>query len=226
MANRFPPFVRFAILAALALACSQAQPVNAYLSRMDRFAKTFTGAKAHVRSSNHVSGIPDDDVDEGTIFVKRSGAKTQFLIGFTTPNQYTVAVHDQVVEVYRPKLNEIQEYDLGAHKDIVQKLFLLGFGMAGSELAANYEIKDPKHETMDGQETTHLELIPKAPEVAKQLKRIEIWISDTTQCPVRQAFYLPDGSTRTAEFTAVEVNPKLPSNAFDLPKSAKRVRVN
>jgi hypothetical protein len=62
--------------------------------------------------------------------------------------------------------------------------------------------------------------------VLRQLKSIEVWISDATQCPVRQAFHMPDGGFRTAQFSALAVNPKLPGDTFDLPRSAKRVRVN
>lgn len=60
----------------------------------------------------------------------------------------------------------------------------------------------------------------------KQLKSVELWISDTTQCPVRQIFHLSDGGFRSAQFSSLEVNPKLPASAFDLPKNAKCVRLN
>ena len=86
-------------------------------------------------------GVPDDEVDSGVIYIKRSGGKAQFRIDFTGPNSQSVEVREQLVEIYHPKLNEIQEYDLRAYKDVAQKLFLLGFGMPGRELAANYEIR-------------------------------------------------------------------------------------
>jgi outer membrane lipoprotein-sorting protein len=76
----------------------------------------------------------------------------------------------------------------------------------------------------DAQGATYLELIPKSPDVRKQLKSIEVWISDKTLCPIRQIFHMPDGSSRTAQFSSMEVNPKSPAGTFDLPKSAKRVK--
>jgi outer membrane lipoprotein-sorting protein len=202
------------------------QPPDAYLSVMDKFSRTFTGAKASIQSIVHTQSIPEDDVETGTFFVKRSGGKTEFRIDFTDPNVYSVAVRNENAEIYHPKLNEIDVYDLRAYKDVAQKLFLLGFGMPGNELAANYEIQNVKHDTVDGQASMHLELIPKSPDVKKQLKSIEVWISDTTMCPVRQTFHMPDGSSRTAQFSAMEVDPKFPSGTFDLPKGAKRVRAN
>jgi len=213
------------LLASLTAGIAECQPAATFLNLMDQFSRTFTGAKANIRTTTHPRGIPEDDVETGVFLVKRAGGKTQFRIDFAPPNVYTVAVHDQLAEIYRPKLNETQVYDLSAYKDLAQ-YFLLGFGMPVRELASSYEIRDLKHETVDGQAATHLELIPKSPAVAKQLKSIEIWISDANQCPVRQTFHFPDGGFRTAQFSALEVNPKFPGGAFDLPKGAKRVRAN
>jgi outer membrane lipoprotein-sorting protein len=218
--------LRLCTLTCLAAVCAPSQPTASFLALMDQFARTFAGAKATIRSTSHVNGLPDDEVETGTIFVKRSGGKNQFRIDFTDPNAYSVVIRGQIAEIYHPKLNEIQEYDLRQYKDIAQKLFLLGFGMPGRELAADYEIRNLKHADVDGQGATYMELIPKSPDVLRQLKSIEVWISDATQCPVRQAFHMPDGGFRTAQFSALAVNPKLPGDTFDLPRSAKRVRVN
>lgn len=214
------------LLVCFAAGIAPCQPAASFLDVMDHFSRTFTGAKANIRSIVHTQSIADDDAETGVIFVKRSGASSQFRIDFKTPNEYTAAIRDRTAEVYHPKLNEIQVYDLSSYKDIAQKLFLLGFGMPGRELAADYEIRNLKHETVDGQVATYLDLVSTSPEVRKQLKSIEVWISDATLCPVRQIFHMPDGSSRTAEFSAMEVNPKFPGGTFDLPKGAKRVKAN
>jgi outer membrane lipoprotein-sorting protein len=210
----------------LTAAAAQAQPQAEYLARMDRFAKTFTGAKAAIQTTTHTNGLPDDEIEKGTIYVKRSGAKTQLLIDFTGANPYKVFLQEKVIDVYRPRTNEIQEYNLSQYKDVAQKLFLLGFGMSGSDLSANYQIKTLEPSKVGDQSATHLTLIPKSAEVLSRLTSVELWISDATLCPIRQIFRLPGGSSRTADFSAMEVNPKLPSDIFDLPKGAKRVKVN
>ena len=226
MPNRFPFPLRLLALACAAAVPAAPQPAASFLALMDRFASGFAGARADIRSVNHVQGVPEDDVETGTILIRRSGVKTQFLIQFTAPNVYSLAVRDQSAEVYRPKLNEIQEYDLRAYKDVAQKLFLLGFGMPGKELAANYQVRTLKREIAGSQPATHLDLIPKSPEVLKQLRSVEVWFSDATECPIQQVFHLADGGVRTAQFSSIELNPKFPAGAFDLPKGAHRVRVN
>jgi outer membrane lipoprotein-sorting protein len=220
------PLRRAIVVLCLTAAAAVCQPAASVLTLLDRFSKTFTGAKADLRSTNHLQGVPEDDVQTGTFLVRKSGSKTEFRVDFKQPNAQSVVVNDRTLEIYRPKLNETQVYDVATYHDIVQKLFLLGFGMPGRELGANYDIRNSRHETVDGQAATYLELIPKSPDVRKQLTRVEIWISDKTVCPVRQTFHSPDGGFRTAQFSNLEVNPKFPANAFELPKSAKRVKAN
>lgn len=60
-----------------------------------------------IRSTVHTRGIPEDDVEIGTIVVKRSSGKMQCRIDFTQPNVYTAEVRQKAAEVYHPKLNEI-----------------------------------------------------------------------------------------------------------------------
>lgn len=215
-----------AFLICMAASPSDAQSMQEFLARLDQFAKNFTGARASIRTINHVAGLPEDEIDGGTFLMKRSGGKAQIRIDFTGVNAYTVVIGEQSAEIYHPKLNEIQVYDLRAYKDVAQKFFLLGFGMSGRELAANYEISGLKNEAVDSQAATYVHLVPKSADVLKQLKSVDIWISDSTHCPVRQIFRFPDGGSRTANFSNLQVNPKIPGDAFELPKSAKRVRVN
>jgi outer membrane lipoprotein-sorting protein len=214
------------LLLCLTTGIAAAQSPDAFLGVLDKFAPTFQSAKATLRSIAHNQGVPDDDIQTGTFFVKRDGKKTQIRIDFTDPNVYAVFFNENSADIYHPKLNEMDEYDLRAYKDMATKLSSLGFGMKGSEIAANFDIRNLKHDTVDGQAAMHMELIPKSPDVLKQIKSIELWISDATMCPVRQIFHMSDGSMRTAEFSKMEVNPKLPGNTFELPHGAKRVKMN
>jgi outer membrane lipoprotein-sorting protein len=50
-----------------------------------------------------------------------------------------------------------------------------------------------------------------------------LWIADDTPVPIQEKVYFTDGGTWTVEYSNVQINPKLPANAFDLPKDAKRM---
>ena len=211
---------------ALSLAAfpGQAQEI---LARLDRSAPAFKAAQAAVRTVMHTAVINEDETQTGSMTIKKDAPrKLRFLIAFTGENAFTAVLGAQTVEIYRPKIGEIEEWDIRKYRDMAQRLFLLGFGTAGSELAENYEIHDVRQETIESQLTTHLELTPKSPDVLKQLKKVELWISEKNLCPVQQKFYLPAGDYRVVTFSNLQLNPNLPGSAFDLPKSAKRIKKN
>ena len=183
--------------------------------------------RATVQYTEHSKVFGDDEPQTGTLTIRRyAPGKLQFMIEFTGRDAYTVALRDRTAEVYHPKIDEIQVYDIGKYRDLAQRLMLLGFGMVGRELSANYEVRDFRRETVGAEPATHLELIPKSAEVLAQVRRVELWIADKTDCPVQQKLYFPDGDYKLAQFSSLKVNPVLPASAFDLPKHAKRVRVN
>lgn len=55
-------------------------------------------AGRHRDARLHVNGLPEDEVETGTIFVRRSGGKNQFRIDFTDPNAYSVVIRGQPSE--------------------------------------------------------------------------------------------------------------------------------
>lgn len=218
---------RRALLAGLMAVVCSAQSTDELLARLDRFAKSFHGIKAGMSATYHIAGIDQDDHDTGAILLRRDSAgKFRMLISINGANASTVILREQVAEIYHPKLNEIQEYDIRQYKDIAQQLFQLGFGVPGSELAKSYSIPTLRREVVNGENATFVELVPKSAEVRKRLTKVDLWLSDKTSCAVRQKFYFPDGGYRLVEFSDLLVNPNIPSSSFDLPKSARKVRVN
>src|SRR5580704_12956803 len=207
--------------AATSLCC--AQSTSEILARLDRAAQSFSGATAAIRVTTHTGIINEDEVQLGTVTVKRhSPEQLYFLIKFTGEDAQAIAFRGRTIEIFYPKLNTVREYNIGKYKDLAQKLILLGFGMAGRELAANYDISNLGGERVGSQDSVHLQLTPRASEVLKQLSRVDLWISLKTNCPVQQKFYMPGGDYRLVSYTEVKVNPHLSASALELPKGAKR----
>lgn len=205
-----------------------AQSTAEILTRLDQAATSFAGATASIRVINRTAIINEEETQIGDVVVKRSSQhEMRFLINFTGPDAQAIALRDGTLQIYYPKLNTVREYNIGKYKDLAQKLILLGFGMAGRELAANYDISNLGGERIGSQDSVHLQLTPRASEVLKQLSRVDLWISLKTNCPVQQKFYMPSGDYRLVTYSDVRVNPPhLPTSALELPKSAKRERMN
>jgi outer membrane lipoprotein-sorting protein len=189
----------------------------------------FRGIRATVRYTEHTAPLSEefDTTETGVLTIQQSSpGKVQVKIAFSGSDANTLVLRGQTVEQYYPKLDEIHEYDIRKYRDLAQRLLLLGLGMSGRELAAHYEIGSSRRETIDGQPSIHLELVPKSPEVLRDLKKVELWIADKTDCAVQQKLHFPGGSYKITKFSDIEINPNLPRSAFDLPKHAKRVRMN
>jgi outer membrane lipoprotein-sorting protein len=215
------------VLCASATNIGWAQSTAEIFSRLDQAAHSFTGATANIRVITHTGIINEDETQIGTVAVKRYSPNEQrFLINFTGQDAQAIALRDRTLQIYYPKLNTVREYDIGKYRDLAQTLILLGFGMHGRELAANYDINNLGDERVESQDSVHLELTPRASDVLKQLSRVDLWISMKTNCPVQQKFYMPGGDYRLVTYSDVKVNPHLPASALDLPKAAKRERMN
>lgn len=202
-----------------------ADTLDATLAGMDKAAAAFKGMSANVRRLSHTAVINEDNVDTGSMLVKRAGSKgMKMLIQLTEPDPKTVAVDGRKVEIYYPKMQTVQEYDAGKNRSLLDQFFLIGFGTSSKEMAGAYTIKLVGQETVAGQKTTRLELIPKSKEVLQHLKKVEIWVSDATGYPAQQKFYLPAGDYSLVTYTNLNPNPNLSDSALKLklPKGVKR----
>ena len=195
------------------------------LARMDRAADSFKAFSADLRSVAHTAVINEDDTDSGTIRLKGTKHGMDMLVEFTAPNRKSIALRDHKAEIYFPQQQTIQEYDISRYRALLDQFMLIGFGTAGRELAGSYNLKVLGAETVAGQQTTSLELAPKSPEVLKNLKKLELWISDEHTYPVQQKFYLSARDYKLVTYTNVKMNPPLSDSDLKLkvPKDTKRV---
>jgi outer membrane lipoprotein-sorting protein len=195
------------------------------LERMDRAASSFKALSADVKSVQHTAVINEDNADIGRMLLKRSKHDMRMLVELTQPDPKSVAIQGHKVEIYYPKRKEVEEYDIGERRELLDQFLLIGFGTTGKELSSAYNIRVLGADTVAGQATAHLELVPKSPEVLKNLKKLELWIPESEGYPIQQKFYLAAGDYKLATYTNVKVNPPLTDGDLKLkiPKDAKRV---
>ena len=213
------------LTSALVAATANPESLENVLARMDRAAASFKDLSADVRWVQHTAAINLDAVDTGTILLKRSKHDIRMRVEFTAPDRKSLALQGHKLEIYYPNTNTVEEYDTGKYREMLEQFLLIGFGTSGKELASAYTMKVLGSETVAGQPATHLELIPKSAEMLKNLKKLEMWISDNNVYPVQQKFYLPGGDYRLVTYTNVKINIGLPDAdlRLKLPKDVKRV---
>jgi len=214
-----------AVLTRAAAYSATAGSLDDVLARMDRVAPSFKGLSANLTSVTHTAVINEDETEKGKILLKRGKRDMSMLVEFAEPNPKSVAVHDRKAEIYYPKQQTVEEYDIGQYQALLDQFMLTGFGTSGKELATAYDMKVLGSENVAGTPATHLELIPKSAEVLKNLKKLELWIPESEGYPVQQKIYLAAGDYRLFTYTNVKMNPPLNEQdlRLKLPKGTQHV---
>jgi outer membrane lipoprotein-sorting protein len=216
--------IRVAALFCLPL-LSFAVTTDEVLARMDSGSSKFAGMSANLNKLTYTKVIDDKSEESGAILLKKVGPKQlQVKIDFTKPDVRTVAFKGRKAEIYYPKLKTVQEIDLGKHTDLLDQFLLLGFGTSGKELQSNYAVKIVGEETVGGEKTYKLELLPKSANMKEKVERLELWISGDGVYPVRQRFIEPSGNYTVFTYSDVKLNPPLTDEILNLnlPKGVKR----
>lgn len=224
-------------LAAL-LVCTLALPAAARRGKRPAdLAEIFTNMNSAAKRLKTVSAdltyttvtvlVDDKSTESGQIFF-RKGKTTDIRIVFEKPERKILLFRRNKGEIYLPKINQVQEYDLGQKSDLVQQFLLLGFGTDPGEIRKSYDVKYLQEEQINGEYTVLLEITPRTPSVAAQISKIQMWVSEESWLPVRQKFFESGGDYLVATYSAVKVNFVLPGSDFELnaPSDAKYVKMN
>ncbi len=215
-----------AVFLATTTAQEPSQPANVpkledVLAGMDKSAAGFTSVAANLEYTKVTVIVNDRFTQTGKIFFEKSGGKTRVMIGFTQPAEKYVLFANGKVNLYQPKIAEVDEYELSQRQDLVEQFLLLGFGTSGAELQKAYQISWKGAESVAGQLSYLLDLTPKSPKVAAQLQRIQLWISPQSWEPIQQKFFEAGGDYVISRYSNMKLNSKIPDKEFRLPLRGK-----
>ncbi len=204
---------------------SQDLNLKEILARMDQAGKHLKTFSADLEYTKVTVLVNDRSTETGRIYY-RSGRSPEIRIDFTRPAGQQFLLRKDKGELYQPTTNQIQEFDLSNHPDMVQQFFLLGFGADTKELKKAYDIKYLKEEKLEGNETAVLELIPLDPKVKSQLSKVQLWINEESWVPFQQKFFEPSGDYMVARYNDVKTNRPLSNSLFRIEaKGAKIVKM-
>jgi outer membrane lipoprotein-sorting protein len=200
-----------------------AQTAAAVLTRLDSTSAGFKSATAHIERITHTAIINESLTEIGSLRLLRNKGAVQLYLEFTKPDAKTYAFRDRKAEVYFPKIQTVQEYDVGKQKGLVEQFILLGFGTSGKDLAKSYDVKFIAEETLGTQKASRLELSPKSSKTREYFTKVELWINAEGRT-LRQKFYQPSGDTTAVTYTNLVWNPPLTPGdlSLKLPAGVKR----
>jgi len=121
----------FLVILFCAATAQAAATLDEVLARMDQNAATFKSMSANVRQLSHTAVINEDNASSGTVRMKRNKKEAQVLVEFTEPDPKSVSLSGTKAELFYPKLQTVEEYDLGRNKEMVEKFRRLASELRG-----------------------------------------------------------------------------------------------
>lgn len=191
------------------------------LAQMDSAAKNFRSTEASFVWDQYQKVIDETDTQKGRIYFRRQDGEIQMAADISEPDKKYVLYSGGKVQVYQPKIDQVTEMNPGKNRSDLESFLVLGFGGGGHDLLKSYDVKYLGSETANGSEAAKLELIPKSPKLRNNIARILLWIDPARGVSVQQQFFEPSGDYRMSKYSEIQLNQKLPDNAFKLKTTGK-----
>ncbi len=198
--------------------------LDAVLRQLDAESRTFQSLTADIERTKVTVVVDDKSTESGQIFVRRDD---KMRIDFTKPDARTILRTGNDLFLYNPKANQVEQYDLGKHRSLVDQFLLLGFGTSGADLEKSYLVTLMGEENLDDRKTVKLELTPKSGDVRNQVSKIDIWVDESTWLPAQQQFFeTGSGDYLLIRYSNISRNARISDNEFKQhwPKNVTRVK--
>jgi hypothetical protein len=214
---------------ALAAPALRADSLDAVLTRMDKSAKVFRSFEASVHITDYSDVFHEATEEDAELkMMKRQKNGPVLILDISGKNRRKIRMSGHDVEMYHPKANSVDQYDMNKLAKSADKLIFVGFGDSRSDLEKKYNISIGGSETIANVKTTRLDLTPKSEEAKKLFSMIQLWIPEDKGSPVQEkvvsgkdyrVFLYSNGKIRTT------AEPALPESDFDLklPPGVKRI---
>src|ERR1700730_9518361 len=152
------------------------------LTMLDKSAQDFHTLTADIEHIKYTAVVKDTSTETGQIFVRRDD---KMRIDFQKPDPRTILRNGDSLYIFTPKINRVEEYNIGKHRSFADQYLALGFGTKGDTLKKNYVLTLIGEEDFDSRKTVVLELTPKSEQARSQIARIRMWIDEASWLPVQ-----------------------------------------
>jgi outer membrane lipoprotein-sorting protein len=194
------------------------------LQMMDKSASDFRSLTADIEHIKYTEVVKDTSTEIGQIVVRRD---QKMRIEFTKPDPRVILRSGDSLFVFTPKINRVEEYNLGKNRALVDQYVLLGFGTKSQNMEKSYDIALSGEEEIDLHKAFVLTLTPKSEDVRKQITKIQIWLDSSSWLPIQQKFFeAGSGDYFLFKYSNMMKNLKISDSKFkpDWPKNATRVK--
>jgi outer membrane lipoprotein-sorting protein len=203
---------------------SQKWTPDSILTMMDHAALDFRSLTANIERIKYTDVVKDTSTETGQLWVRKDD---KMRIQIAKPDPRTVLRTGDAIYIFNPKINRVEEYDLGKNREMVDQYLELGFNTRGDHLKKNYLIAVNGEQELDGRKTIVIELTPKSEKTREQITKIQMWVDTGSWMPIQQKFFEANsGDYFIIHYTGMMKNLKIEDSRFkpDWPKNATKVK--
>ena len=198
------------------------------LAKMSDANKNFRSMEASVERTSVDVLVKTQDTEYGKVYFKRGkDGQPMIRFDFNKPTEHTALIAERRVQLYNPKIKQVQQMDLGKDSDKAE-LLLVGFGQSSEQLKQTYNVSFVGEETLAGQKMSVLDLRPKSEKVAQTFASIRLWIDQKQWLPlqVKETEAGSRGDYQIVKFTNLKLNSDIKDSVFklNLPKDVQIVK--
>lgn len=206
----------------------RAETLAELMTRLDHAAASFASMTAGLKQVDHSEFLGENETQTATVRLKRTKAGLVGRVDFDEPNRRTVGLQARTVQVYVPKSQTVQIYDVGKFGQQFDQFLLLGFGLSGKELEKNYSIKLIGPASIGDRKATHIELVPRSKEALEYFRKAELWIALEGTYPIQEKIYKNAQDYILITYSDVKLNAPLSDKQLELalPAGVKKIYPN
>jgi outer membrane lipoprotein-sorting protein len=198
--------------------------LNQVFAKLDEASKTFHAVDANIQRTYVTPSVNDTEIKFGKMYYVKTGKEPRFKLEFSKPQTEYVLIDKGKLQIYIPKIKQVQEAATAGHEDTVEMVLALGFGQTSQDLRNNFDITLAPDEVVDGQKRTVLDLKPKS---SAMFKSMRMWLDEKTWHAVQIKATETTGNYLIVQYSNIKMVPSLPNSRFqlDLPKDVKIIKL-
>jgi len=216
-------FLRCWFLVGTCAIAQSGDPMQNVLQQMDEAAAKFHTTQANFTWTQYNKVIDDiADTQKGKVYFRRAAAKDiQMAADITEPSPKQLIFSEGKIQVFQPRMDQVDVYDAGTHREEFESFLVLGFGGSGDGMLKSFTVKFLGNEKIEGTDTAKLDLVPKSEKIKQNFTHILLWIDPQRGISLQQQLFETSGDYRLAKYSDIQVNQKISDNVFKLKTSAK-----
>jgi len=189
------------------------------LKQLEEAGRSLTTMRARFQETKVLVLLEEKSEARGSVLLQVPG---RFRWNYEAPQESVTLVKDGRFARYLPRAGQVFRGQAKGEADL-----LVGFGPGAAGLGQKYQVTLVGEEAVGADPAYVLDLKPQAAQASSALfSAIRLWVDKVRHFPVQTRLTEPTGDHTTVRFEGVEINQRLPANAFDLvlPKDVVEVK--